>query len=379
MVIRNFKYKAYRSKHLKCLHEQINIAAWIWNHCIALQRRYYKLYGGYIGKYVLQKHIAKLRKRNLQWQKLNSQSVQEIVERVDTAYQRFFKKIAKRPPKFKKARKFTSFVLKQSGWKLDGNVLTIQKKRYKFSLSRELSGKIKRISVKRNKLSEVFFVFTCETEPVHIERKGNAFVGIDFGLTTFLTLSDGTKILSPLFFKQSEEKIKKLHQRLSSRVKGSKNYLRALIALQREYINVANKRRDHHWKLAHLLCSKYAFIAIEDLNLEGMKRLWGKKVSDLGFAEFVEILKQVALKYNTQIQVIDRFYPSSKLCSCGTKNDNLTLDQREWVCVSCGTIHNRDLLAANNILGEGIRQYRTERKTTDPVLFRELESVATQV
>ena len=271
----NLSYKAYNTKKLKHLHQQIDTAAWIWNHCVALQRRYYKLFGRYINVNRLQKHIAKLRRCNTAWQRLNSQSVQEICQRVDEAYKRFFKGLAKRPPKFKKARNFNSFVLKQIGWKIEDNVLTIQKRRYKFSKSREYKN-IKRITVKRNKLGEIFFVLCCNLKPIKHERVGDTTIGMDFGLKTYLTLSNGQEIQSPEFFKSNLKAIKSLNRQLSRKKKGSKSRLKALKNLQRAHINISNKRDDFEWKLAHELCKNHSFIAIEDLNMEAMKRLWGR-------------------------------------------------------------------------------------------------------
>ena len=121
----NISFKAYKNKDLKKIHQMINTSAWIWNHIISLQKRYYKLYGKFINVNKLQKHIAKLRNKNPRWKELNSQSVQELCQRTDDAYKRFFKKLAKRPPKFKKAKNFNSFVLKQSGWKIKDNVLRV--------------------------------------------------------------------------------------------------------------------------------------------------------------------------------------------------------------------------------------------------------------
>jgi Transposase and inactivated derivatives len=181
-----------------------------------LQKRYYALYGGYINVNRLQKHIAKLRNKNPQWKELNSQSVQEICQRVDEAYKRFFKGLAKRPPKFKKAINFNSFVLKQSGWKIEGNILTINKRKYKFSKSREY-GNIKRIVVKRNKLGEIFFVLCCDLKPIKYERVGDTTIGIDFGLKTLLTLSNGQEIQSPEFFKSNLKAIKSLNRQLSKK------------------------------------------------------------------------------------------------------------------------------------------------------------------
>lgn len=360
----NISFKAYKHKNLKEIHQMIDTSTWVWNHCVALQKRYYRLFGGYINVNKLQKHIAKLRNKNPKWKKLNSQTVQEICQRNDEAYKRFFKGLAKRPPKFKKAKDFNSFVLKQSGWKIQDNILTIGKIKYNFSKSRDYEN-IKRISVKRNRLGEIFFVLCCDMKPSQIKRVGNSTIGMDFGLKTFLTISNGQEIKSPEFFKESIKKIKDANRDLSRKVKGSNNRKKSLRKLQKLHIDIFNKRSDFEWKLAHTLCIENSFIAIEDLNIEGMKKLWGRKVSDLSFSSFVNKLEQVALKYGTIIQKVDRYYASSKTCTCGVKNKELKLSDREWVCNSCGTIHSRDLLASNNILTEGIRLYRTKHKTED--------------
>ena len=295
---------------------------------------------------------------------MNSQSVQEICERVDTAYIRFFKKLAKRPPKFKKPKYFKSFVLKVSGWSLSENKLTINKVgTFKFSKSRYYEN-IRRATVKRDKLGDIYLIVTCKMDPVKYKREGESSVGIDFGLKTFLTCSDETEIESPLFFKKYQKEVKRANRKLSTKKKGSKNSKKANKHLAKVYKDIFNKRNDFHWKLAHKLCKQNKFIAIEDLNINAMKMIWGKKISDLSFSSFVVILEQVSLKYGTVIQKIGRFYHSSKLCSCGTINKELKLSDRTWTCQSCNLTHKRDLLASQNILSEGIRLYRTKHKTS---------------
>ena len=360
----SISFKAYRSKKNRKLHLMINTSAWIWNHCIALQKRHYSLYKKYINVNRLQKHIAKLRNKNVKWKAINAQSVQEICQRVDAAYNRFFKKLAKRPPKFKKAKNFKSFVLKQNGWSISENKLTISKVGiFKFSKSRHYEN-IKRISVKRDRLGDIYFIFCCDMKPNSYKREGNASVGMDFGLKTFLTCSDGTEYHSPQFFKQHQKKVARANRLLSKKKKGSNNRKKANANIARVHKNIANKRKDFHWKLAHEICKHNEFVSIEDLNIAGMQKLWGKKISDLAFGSFVLILCQVAAKYGTEVQKIGRFYPSSKTCGCGVANKELSLRDRIWTCASCGTENQRDLLAANNILSEGIRLYRTECKTS---------------
>lgn len=358
------KYKLYRSRKNNRLDALCDTGGFIWNHVTALSRRYYRLYKKSISLSKLQKHIAKLRNKNPYWQKLNSQSVQEISERYDLSMKRFFKKLAKRPPKFKKCGDFKSIVFKQCGYSLQGNVLTINKiGRFKFSKSRDYSN-VKRISIKRTATGDYYLFVVCDVQAKPYNRAGDAAVGIDFGLKTFLTRSDGTEIKSPEYFKQYNRRLAKAGKVLSSKKRGSNNRKKAKHKLAKLHEKVANKRSDFHWKLAHKLCKDSRLICIEDLNMAGMKKLWGRKVSDLGFTSFVDKLVYVSAKYGTTVQKIGRFYPSSKLCECGEVNKELTLADREWVCKCCGSVNERDKLAARNILSEGIRLYRTKCKTT---------------
>lgn len=332
----------------------------IWNHCVALQQRYFRMYGKYIGLTRMQSHIAKLRKKNPQWMRLGSQTVQELCERVDTAYQRFFKKIAKRPAKFKKSKEFKSFVFKQSGFKLEGNVITINKVgKYKFSLSRPYSN-VKRVTIKRDSVGDYWVVMTCDVVPERYHRARSGAVGIDFGMKTYMTLSDGNTYESPLFFQTIRPQLAKIDRRISKAGLKSSRRIKALAERARLYRKLSNLRVDFQWKLAHELCSNYDYIYLEDLNIEGMKRRWGRKISDLSHSSFVDKLQQVAAKYNTSVVKIGRFFPSSKLCNdCNMVKKELKLSDRVYVCNCCGSVLDRDLNASKNILTEGIRLSRS--------------------
>ena len=310
----------------------------------------------------MQKHYAKRIKRNL----LHSQTTQEILERVDASYQRFFKKLAKRPPKFKKSTDFSSIVYKQSGFSLNGKVLTVNtiKKRFKFSYSRSYEGKVKRIAIKRSRLGEYYLIIITDAESKAYEKTHNgASVGIDFGLKTYMVMSDGTTVNNPQLLKSDIDKVRRKSRSLSKCKKGSSNRQRRRKDLCREFEKITNKQDDFQWKLAHSLCRKYDYIFIEDLSLVGMTRLWGRKMSDLAHGEFVGKLEYVARKYGVMVHKIDRFYPSSKTCECGYVNKELKLSDREWVCPDCGKVNNRDLNAAENILRRGISELWSGCKT----------------
>lgn len=126
---------------------------------------------------------------------------------------------------------------------------------------------------------------------------------------------------------------------------------------------VFNRREDFQWKLAQELCRNFDYIFIEDLNIEAMKRLWGRKISDLSHALFIKKLEHTALKYGVVVHKIDKWYPSSKTCTCGFVNKNLSLKDRTWTCPECGSVNERDLLAAQNILRKGISELESSGKT----------------
>lgn len=302
----SYKYNIYRSNKTKYLDKMLRECCFVWNHALALQRRFYKLFGKYISVGKMQKHFAKRIKRNL----LHSQTVQEILQRLDSSYNRFFKKLAKRPPKFKRTECFNSFVFKQGGYTLNDNTFTINKgeKRFRFSFSRPYEGKIKQIRIKKETCSRYSLIIVTDYNPLSSYRKthNGASVGLDFGLKTYLTTSDGNNIVSPLFFKTFQNKIKKQNKRLSKAQRGSNNRKRRLFELQQTYRKIRDLRNDFQWKLAHELCKQYDFIFLETLNIESMKRLWGKKISDLSHSEFISKLMYVATKYGTTVHQIDR-------------------------------------------------------------------------
>lgn len=361
----SYKYNIYHSKKTKHLDKMLRECCFVWNRTLALQRRYYKLFGKYISVGKMQKHFAKRIKRNL----LHSQTTQEILQRLDSAYNRFFKKLSKRPPKFKRADCFNSFVFKQGGFTLNGNCLTINKgkKRFKFSYSRPYEGNVKQIRIVRETCRRYSLIIITDHNPTNSYRKTHdgASVGLDFGLKTYLTKSDGSKINSPLFFKQYQNKIRKLNRKFSNAKKGSNNRKRILFDLQQAYRRIDNLRSDFQWKLAHQLCKQYDYIFIENLNIEGMKRLWGKKVLDLSHSYFIYKLMYVASKYEVTIHKIDKWYPSSKTCECGRINKELSLCDRTWVCPSCGAVNSRDILAARNILRKGISELESKSNSSD--------------
>lgn len=183
-------------------------------------------------------------------------------------------------------------------------------------------------------------------------------IGIDVGINTFVVCSDGRTFENPKSLRTSMSKLKAFSKQHSKKQNGSKNRERARLRLARQYETVANQRKDFLHKVSHQLAdeSQVGTICIEDLNVKGMMKnhnLAGA-ISDCSWSEFFRQLEYKCKWRGIRIVRIGRFEPSSKLCTCGFKNDTLTLADREWTCPKCGQVHDRDLLAANNIKRFGL-------------------------
>ena len=377
-----YEYKLYSSKRNRKLDAMLREACFVWNHALALQKRYYSLTGRYCSCARMKAHFAKRITRTL----LHSQTVQEVLERLDESYKRFFNRQAKRPPKFKRASEFSSIVWKQGGYKLNANVFVVNsiRQHFQFSYSRPYEGKVKTVRIKRSHLGEYYLYIVTDAEAKSYGKSHDgASVGMDFGLKTYLTMSDGTRVENPLFLKQGIKDLKRKSHDLSraacrwdrtnpdgSHPKGahivweSNHRKQRRIELERLHEDIRNRRDDWQWKLAHELCRAYDTLCVEDLQLTGMSRLWGRKMSDLAFGSFVQKLEHTASKYGCKVVKIDRFYPSSKTCNvCQYVNELLSLSDRSWTCPSCGTSHDRDVNAAKNIMRQGIASSGSTCKT----------------
>lgn len=326
--MKTFCFKLYHSDHNDALMRLINISGLIYNHCIALHKRYYELYRKSLSANRLKNHLAKLKhtKRFAYISRLGSQAVQDIAERIDRAYNLFWSNRKRKkkcsPPKFKKVRRYKSFTLKQTGWKLDEarGKIRIGKKWYGYFKSRKIEGKVKTVTIKRDNVGDIYIYLVCDVQCDMVEPRTGKSVGFDFGLKQLLTASDGHDIKSPYFFMQNIKKIRKKCRNLSCKKEGSNNRNRARKELARAYRKMNNQRKEFHFKTARRLCEEYAVICLETLNIKGMARRWGRKIHSVGVYNFVEILKYEAKKLGTQIIFVGRYFPSSQLCSvCGYK------------------------------------------------------------
>ncbi|MFB7413936.1 RNA-guided endonuclease InsQ/TnpB family protein [Streptomyces sp. NPDC056210] len=210
------------------------------------------------------------------------------------------------------------------------------------------------VTVIKDSAGRYFASFVIDTDPAADAARMPATdqaIGIDLGLTHFAVLSDGTKIDSPRFLRRAEKKLKKTQRELSRKRKGSKNRAKARLKVARAHAQVADARKEFHHQLSTRLIRENQAIAVEDLPVKGLARTkLAKSVHDAGWSQFVTMLAYKAARYGRTLIKINRFEPTSQVCStCGHHDGPKPLHVREWTCPVCGTRHDRDVNAAKNV------------------------------
>lgn len=260
---------------------------------------------------------------------------------------------ARRPRLKSKKRSKKTFTLYE--FKCSGHELVVPKLgAVKMTEAVRFPGKIKSVT-----LSEqgghwfASFLIELPEDYVYPHRcETQAVVGIDLGLQFLATLSTEGKLDNPKFYRRCEQKLKKLHQALSRTMKGSRNQEKARRRLNTQYARLGNLRSDHLHQMTTPIVRRYRFIGVEDLYIAGMlqSHSLARALSDASFCEIRRQLEYKAGWAGCHVVVADRFFPSSKLCStCGHKNDELKLSDREWRCTQCGSHHDREINAARNL------------------------------
>lgn len=302
---------------------------------------------------------------------VSSVPVQQALRHLQTAFANFFAKRAKYPT-FKRKDGPQSAEYTTSAFKWDGKVLKLAKMNtpldVRFSRTIPRAAKVTTVTVSKDAAGRYFVSMLCD-DTVQPKAEVEGKVGIDLGLTHFAILSTGEKIAAPNTFRKHEAKLAKLQRRLAKKQKGSARRTKAKRKVARLHAKVADARRDFLHKLSTRLINENQVIAVESLAVSNMQknRHLAKSISDAGWAEFVRQLEYKAHWYGRTLIGIDRWYPSSKRCSdCGHTVSKLPLSVREWVCPECGTIHDRDINAARNVLAAGLA-VSAHRESVSPI------------
>lgn len=290
---------------------------------------------------------------------VSSVPVQQALRHLQTAFSSFFAKRA-RYPQFKRKDGVQSVEYTTSAFKWDGLTLKLAKMDAPLAVrwSRQIpkAAKATTVTVTRDTAGRYFISLLCD-DVVAAKPAAAAKVGIDLGLSHFAILSTGEKIASPNTFRKNEAKLAKLQRRLAKKTKGSNRRKAAKLKVARLHAKIADSRRDFLHKLSTRLINENQVIAVESLSVSNMQknRCLSKSISDASWSEFVRQLEYKANWYGRELVGIDKWYPSSKRCSdCGYTMPKMPLNVRQWTCPECGSIHDRDINAARNVLAAGL-------------------------
>jgi len=352
-------------QEINFLDAQFGAVRFVYNKALAIHKHFFKYHNL---KLKTNKDIKPLlavakKSRKYPWLKeYDSLSLQESVRNLNTAFSNFFKKNARFPTFKKRNHKQSSYhVGKGIGVDFDNGTIKIPKiGQIKAILHREMSGRLVSITLSKTSSGKYFASLLFEEEETAIKKQTvfqvSKILGIDLGLKHFIIDSNFNKVENPHFLLSAEKNLKRKQKQFSRKKKGSKNRARARILVAKIHEKIVNKRLDFFYKLAKQLVDENQAIIVESLKIKNLlrNRKLAKRISEVAWATFIEILKRKTEEAGKLFINLDSFYPSSKLCSCcGYKNKELALKDRFWTCPDCNTKHDRDENASSNIKNEG--------------------------
>lgn len=356
---RAFSYKAKISPSVaRNAEAQLRLCCELYNAAIQERRDAWRMCRKSVGRFEQDAQLKFIRKDRPEFAAIGSQVLGDVLSRVALAYDAFFRRLkaGQTPgyPRFKPWQRYDSLTFRRGcGWKLNGDRVTMQGiGTFRLRLSRPILGTIKTVTLRRDAVGDWFVTFSCDDVPQNILPDTRESIGVDVGLASFLTTSNGELVGNPRHFRTAQAKLARAGRRVSKRRKGSNRRRKAVRVLARHYRTVQRQRRDFHFKTARSLVQKYDHIAIEDLNVRGLSRgMLAKSVNDAGWSQFIEALR---VKAEEAGRVITAVNPSgtSQVCSgCGCEpRVRKTLSVRVHHCPECGLTIDRDWNAAINIL-----------------------------
>jgi putative transposase len=368
----SFKYRVYPTKkQIHLLHHQMQIAKKLYNLLFEKAKEHYQQTGKTFTQFDMNKYITELKKENPEFKELHSQVAQNVSKRLGDSYKAFFRRAKEKKsdkhtsvgfPRFKKW--VSSLTYTQSGFKFNserrlhlsgiGNIPIV--------LHRVPQGEIKNCIIKIYDSGKWFVGFVNELPETEFKSNEKESIGIDVGLASFATLSDGLKIKPPKFLRKSEEKLKLLHRRVSRKKKGSKNKQKARLDFARGEEKVANQRLDFLHKLSKQLVMSYSVIGLEKLTIQNMTKnhYLAKSINDASWGIFKQMSHYKAWSAGCEVVDVDPRGTTTGCSVCGSSQDML-LSERIYKCHSCGHTEDRDVNSAKVIKA---RALLTLAKTT---------------
>jgi putative transposase len=362
MTRKAFKYRLYPTQpQHKDLERTLALCRQLYNAALQERREAYQKAGKTVGFYEQKRWLPEIRTELPEYKGIHSQVLQNVIERVDKAFQGFFRRVRAGQkagyPRFKGRERYDSFTFPQAGQtgvKLQEGgkrVLIYGIGSVKVKLHRPLEGRLKAATVKREG-EHWYLVFTCEVEPRPLPSSDQA-IGIDLGTNPhFLVTSEGGMVEAPRYYQKTQAKLARAQHSLSRRKRGSSRRKQAQRQVAKLHRKIANQRKDFHHKIARRLVNEYGTIVHEDLNILGLARTrLAKGVLDAGWGRFLQILAYKAEEAGRRVIKVDPKYTSQDCPVCGHR-ERKPLWVREFRCSGCGGHFHRDVAAAINILAK---------------------------
>ena len=360
--MRVLRYRLYPTKaQKKEMVKTLELCRWTYNEILALRKNAWESEQKNIGYYDSKKMIPEWKKSKPELKNVHSQVLQDVVKRVDLAFQAFFRRIkdCETPgyPRFKGYGRYDSITYTQSGFELNENKLWLSKLGdIKIKLHRDIDGEIQRINIRRTPTGKWFASFLVKSEAIVDVPKTGLSVGVDVGIKSFLTLSDGQYVPNPRFFVTEQNVLAKAQRKLSKAKKGTVARAKALKIVERVHERIANKREDFVQKVSLNLVRAYDLITFEDLNVKGMikNHCLAKHIADVAWNKLIAITSYKAEWAGKRVELVNP-RNTSQICSGCGQIVQKDLSERTHSCPFCGLVLDRDHNAAINILRLGLQ------------------------
>jgi putative transposase len=357
-----FQYRIYpTNKQETRLNATLEECRWLYNHLLAARRDCYEHTGTGLSLYQQINTLPVLKQARPSLNSVHSQVLQNVAVRLDLAFKAFFRRVkaGEDPgyPRFKGTGRYASFTYPQSGFRMDeqGKLYASGIGHIKIVLHRPIRGTIKTLTIQKSSTGKWYACFSCEVEPERLPDVPSQ-VGIDVGLKTFATLSDGTEIENPRFFRKEAKALAKVQRKHSKLAKGSPERRKHRKAVARVHERVAWRRENFTHQESRKIVNTFGFIAIEDLHVNRMvqNHCLAKSIADASWSAFFAHLSCKAEEAGRTFVKVNPAYTSQTCSRCGHRQ-KMSLDVRVFACPCCHVHLDRDLNAARNIKALGLQ------------------------
>jgi putative transposase len=366
MMHKAYKYRLYPSKsQVTVLNQTLEQCRLVYNRVLEIRKTSWEQNGKNVRYYETKKLLPLWKQENRELKNVHSQVLQDVVNRVETAYAAFFRrvKLGENPgyPRFKGYGRYDSITYMQNGFKiLNGHLILSKIGDIRVITHRTIpeNCEIKTCTIRRSRTGKWFAsISVCIDQQQQVIENKKPVVGIDVGLTYFATLSNGEHINNPMFLKNEELNLSKSQRKLSKQDKGTSERRKFVMIVSRIHERIANRRNDFAHKLSKKLVENYGLIVFEDLNISDMVRdkNYSKSIHDVAWNTLIQFTKSKAEDAGSKVVLVDPRYTSQKCSVCGHVEKDNRKTQSNFTCLNCGHTENADINAAKNILGLGLQ------------------------